>query len=346
MSPDVSAASPVFDVNQLKGWLPVDAVVKNGRPGLEWLDMNGVELSEPLLYQTVARVRREQPEQRERFTEFETLIQFEKISTGLSPTGFIFHSSRCGSTLVANACKALNNALVISEAYAIDKLIGRFFTDLNEDRTRELLYSILVRGAVNALGQPRSGRESRYFVKFSCFSVLQLARIRRIWPDVPWIFVYRDPVEVVVSNLENPPEWMNVEENRTMAAALLGTSEDEIHRLSREEFCARAVGRFYEAVHGLVDNTRQLINYEEFSLDALLATARFFGITTTAAESEAIGRVLSVYAKDVSLQRPFLADSEAKQAAASNQVREMADRWALAPYLLLEKKRKPQSPTT
>ena len=32
---------------QLKGWLPVDAVVVDGRPGLWWMDMSDVSLTEP-----------------------------------------------------------------------------------------------------------------------------------------------------------------------------------------------------------------------------------------------------------------------------------------------------------
>jgi hypothetical protein len=342
MSANVSPISPAFDVNQLKGWLPVDAVVRNGRPGLEWMDMNEVELREPLFHQTVSRVREERADQQECFTEFEILIRFEKAFTGLPPTGFIFHSSRCGSTVVANACKALDNTLAVSEANAIDKLVARFFTEGSADRTRELLYSVFVRGAVNALGQARTGSETRYFVKYSCTSVLQLARIRRIFPDVPWVFVYRDPVEVIVSNLENPPDWMKIESNRIMAAAFSGASDDEIDLMSPEEFCARVVGRFYASAADLVDSSSVLLNYEDLSLDRLSSVIKFFGVTPTAHEREALRQVLSVYGKDANLQRPFSVDSQAKQASASDAVRAMAERWAIQPYNRLEEIRSKQ----
>src|SRR6185503_1465228 len=113
----------------LKGWLPVDADVVEGRPGLWWMDMSGVSLSEPFFQQTVERARRES--RRELFTEFDVLLQLEKQIEGVSPTGFIFHSSRCGSTLVANACRAISDSIVLSEANAIDKLIARFITDVD-----------------------------------------------------------------------------------------------------------------------------------------------------------------------------------------------------------------------
>ena len=40
-----------------------------------------------------------------------------------------------------------------------------------------------------------------YFVKFDSWNTLDLALIRRAFPDVPWIFLYRDPVEVIVSHM-------------------------------------------------------------------------------------------------------------------------------------------------
>src|ERR1041384_334996 len=108
----------------LKGWLPVDAVVVDGRPGLWWMEMSGIDLTAPFFHQTVERARREN--RAERFTEFDVLLQLEKQLDSVEPTGFIFHSSRCGSTLVANACRAVSNSLVLSEASAIDKVITRF----------------------------------------------------------------------------------------------------------------------------------------------------------------------------------------------------------------------------
>jgi hypothetical protein len=99
-----------------KGWLPVDAVVVDGRPGLWWMDMSDVSLSEPLFRQTVERAKAQNPDRGEVFTEFDVLLQLEKLLDSVAPTGFIFHSSRCGSTLVANACRAIANSIVLSRS--------------------------------------------------------------------------------------------------------------------------------------------------------------------------------------------------------------------------------------
>ena len=60
-----------------KGWLPVDAVVVDGRPGLWWMEMSDVSLTEPFFQQTVERAKT-RAIARELFTEFDVLLQLEK----------------------------------------------------------------------------------------------------------------------------------------------------------------------------------------------------------------------------------------------------------------------------
>ena len=151
----------------LKGWLPVDAIVVDGRPGLWWMEMSGIDLTEPFFQQTVERAKRDK--RRERFTEFDVLLQLEKQLDSVEPTGFIFHSSRCGSTLVANACRAVSGSIVLSEANAIDKLIARFITDAHNP-VKESLCSVFLRGVVHALAQRRAEDVRHLFIKFACCS--------------------------------------------------------------------------------------------------------------------------------------------------------------------------------
>jgi len=322
----------------LKGWLPVDAVVVEGRPGLSWMDMDGVELSQPFFQQTIDRLRSEHPDRRERFTELDTLVQLENSFDSLSPTGFIFHSSRCGSTVLANACRTLDGAIVLSEPPAVDKLIARFITDADAAGTKEKLYSIFLRGVVKALAQRRTGREQHLFIKFSCCSVAQIERIQRLWPDVPWMFLYRDPVETIVSNVSNVPTWLQDEDHRVLAS-ITGAATGEVASMSVEELCARSIAGFYATAHRVANDRALLLNYNQLSPARISNVLEFFGVKLAAAEMENIARQSQTYSKSRFGDRTFSADSAAKQHAASDLVREMAARWANKPYQLLEQKR-------
>lgn len=317
------------------GWKPVDAVVVDGRPGLLWMQMAGVSFTEPFFQQTVDRLRAGHPVRAEKFAEFDALLQLDKVLPRVEPSGFIFHSSRCGSTLLANACRALNNSIVLSEPGAVDKLVARFITDA-DDSVKETLYSVFLRAVVNALAQNEN--EQRVFIKFSCCSVSQLERIRRIWPRVPWVFLYRDPVETIVSNVRNPPAWLLGEDHgdHRVLAHITGTSPSEVAEMSLEERCARSIGSFFTTAHTLANDTRLLLNYNQLTLPAISSILNFFDVRPAPEELEKIASGSRIYSKELSGTREFVSDAGAKQQIATDYVREVADRWAKQPYALLE----------
>jgi hypothetical protein len=321
----------------LKGFLPVDAVVVDGRPGLQWMDMSGVSLAEPFFQQTVERVR---DGRRELFTEFDVLLQLEKQLDSVPPTGFIFHSSRCGSTLVSNACRAINNSIVLSEANAIDKLIARLITDAGDVKTS--LYSVILRGVVHALAQRRTDNEEHLFIKFACCSFALIEQIKRIWPNVPWLFLYRDPVETIVSNLKDVPPWM-LDNDRRVLASITGASPAEVAEMSLEELCARTIGSLFSTAHRLANGDELLLNYKQLSVPVISSVLRFFKVSPSATELETIEHGSRMYSKEASGSRSFVADADAKQQLASDAVREAAVKWASEPYQLLEQKRLDQT---
>jgi hypothetical protein len=322
-------------ITDLRGWLPVDAVVVDGRPGLSWMDMTGVELAEPFFEQTVEKAKANRAEL---FTEFDALLQLEKELDSVTPTGFIFHSSRCGSTLVANACRAITGSIVLSEANAIDKLIARFITDAPAGSVKESLYSVFLRGVVHALGQRRTGSEQHLFIKFACCSFAQVQRIRRIWPNVPWIFLYRDPVETIVSNLTEVPPWL-IDPDRRVLASITGTSPEAVAEMNLAELCARSIGGFFSTACDLANSNGMLLNYKDLSITAISGILNFFNVRPSVEELNIVERGSATYSKEASGKRAFVADTDAKQKLASDLVRQAAATWAVEPYRLLEQKR-------
>lgn len=330
--------SRVADAEELRGWLPVDALVCGGRPYVRWMDMRGVRLAEPFFHQTVERLRREFPARAEIVTDIEALLQFEKIACAVKPTGFVFHASRCGSTLVSNACAAVRGTLVFSEPYVVDKLLGQLLTRSGGDEFEARLWLVFLRAAVAALGQRRAGDESGLVFKLACCSTLQLGRVRKLWPDVPWVFVHRDPLEIMVSNLSNVPDWMRVEEQPEHTAAVVGVTPEEVGRMSAEEFCARALGKFYDAAAAHADSRAMLLDYEQLTPDTLAAVARHLGAEPAPDELEEIARVSRLYSKDSTRRRPFDGDADLKRSQAAPLAREMTARWASEPYERLRQK--------
>jgi hypothetical protein len=155
-------------------------------------------ITDPFFAQTVERSLRHPAHMLFRHdTPMEALGELNEQSPGAPPKGFIFHASRCGSTLIAQMLAAQPENVVISEASPVDVVLRSHLRDPGISEEQRILW---LRWLLNAFGQRRFGEEKRLFVKFDSWHALFLPLIRRAFPDVPWIFVYREPVEVLLSH--------------------------------------------------------------------------------------------------------------------------------------------------
>ncbi len=166
-------------------------------PRVDWCHLGAERFTAPFFTQTIdACLRRPFNQLFARQTVIDALLDAQRIRPGVAPTAFIFHCSRCGSTLYSQLAAALPHAIVISEAPPIDHV----FRAAEPDAIRlEWLRALL-----SALGQPRQGDERHLFVKFHAWHIASFPPVQSAFPDVPCLFLYRDPAEVLASQLRMP----------------------------------------------------------------------------------------------------------------------------------------------
>ncbi|MEA2900426.1 MAG: hypothetical protein QOH36_313 [Actinomycetota bacterium] len=180
----------------LRGWTPIRVAWRDGRPLVDWCHTEGVEFTDPFFGETVQRCLRHPFRLLFRHeTTIEGVGRHVAEHPGLPPAGFIFHMSRCGSTLVSQMLAAVPEHLVLSEPGPVDSVLRarEMLPDLADDARCDWL-----RWMIGALGQGNGG-QTRLYVKFDAWSATELPLVRRAFPDVPWLFLFRDPVEVLVS---------------------------------------------------------------------------------------------------------------------------------------------------
>jgi hypothetical protein len=117
--------------------------------------------------------------------------------------GIVFHMSRCGSTLIGQQLSALDRNIVASEPEPLDDVLRAPL------RLPDLPHEVLVRwvrAMVGALAQPRNA-EQAFYLKTDCWHIHFFDLLRQAFPHVPWIFLYRDPIEVMVSQARMPASW-------------------------------------------------------------------------------------------------------------------------------------------
>jgi hypothetical protein len=197
-------------------------------------------------------------------TPIAELGDWHAASPGMTPSGFIFHMSRCGSTLISQMLAALPETVVISEASPIDRLA-------RTTRVPEPVRADWLRWMIGALGQKRAETQSRYFIKFDSPTAMALPFIRRVFPSVPWVFVYRNPEDVLLSQM------------RETAAAMTPGIVTDLYvtdsPLTPEEYAARVIGRLCEsAAHAMkiTDHNGMLVNYSQLPEIVWTDIARHF----------------------------------------------------------------------
>lgn len=321
-----SAIVTKYSPEQLRQYTPVQLLAHGKEKSVAWLNLGSRSYSDPFFEQTVFRSWCEQKMPRPLRTSTALMGQLRSAYPGLAPAGFIFHVSRCGSTLLSNILRAVPRYIVISEPNPVDALLAALTGNLAEDEACDLFKSL-----VNAYGQPRLECQEKLFFKFTSWNVVRLRLLRKAFPEVPWIFIYRDPVEVIVSNLNEPSAglWCPLFSFRTAA---------DVTNMAREEFWARAVGEYLEAARNEMTSRPLLINYKDLaaSVDQVL---EFLNLTVSEDERNSMNKCLKIYSKDVNGKKPFVVDSSIKKSAASDLVKKMAEQYTLPAYQSLEELR-------
>ena len=192
----------------------------------------------------------------------------------------IAQMSRCGSTLLAACMSEVRDVVVLSEVPIVSELID----------------SRLLRGVLGLYAQRFGVR--RVVVKLSSIDTPRLARFRRHAGDPPAVLLFRDPVEVAVSNLLRPAQFMR-----------------ERRRGSPEQHCALVLTAYLRALLAQSKKAAAVVDYAE--LDPLPIVDALLG-PLTPAERRRIAATARVDAKKGGRFRP---DSDRKQRQATPRLR-------------------------
>jgi hypothetical protein len=308
------------------GWIPFRIDWRAPTPEVQWCRIGARRFVAPFFEETLASVMAEPFALAfRRVTPIDDLTGPDVEAAAARPTGFIFHMSRCGSTLVAQTLASLPGNVVLSEAGPIEAVLRAPERIPGLDDGRHLAW---LRGMILALGRRRNPGESRLFVKFDCWHTQAIPLIRRAFPDVPWIFVYREPVEVIVSHLRTvaiqmmpgirPPAWFKLD----LAEALA---------MPREEYIARVLAAICgSAVEHSELGAGLFVSYRELPEASWLAISEHFGVRWSLDEVAVMKEAAQRDTKNPG--QPFRDDTSAKQSSADDEVRRLADAWLTPLY--------------
>jgi len=292
-------------------WVPAQIRWTAAGPVVDWCHLGDLRFVAPFFEQTINDAMAH-PFNR-LFRHSTPLAPVEPDGLELRPRGLIFHMSRCGSTLVSQMLAALPRNVVLSEPTPIDQILHA------AGRLSDNQIAILLRGMTAALGRRRGAQERDLFVKLEGWHVLRLPLIRRAFPDVPWVFLYRDPLEVLASLSDLRPHRMLP---GGIDAALLG-GDAAAHAMSPDAYSALVLRRVCEAaIAHAADGSGLLIEYRDLPRAACGVLLDHFGLRYEVEELACMNEAARFDAK--SPRRLYVDDSEAKRHGAGEEIRNLA----------------------
>lgn len=317
--------------------IPVRLTWEGSEPVAWCYDFRDLAFTDPFFDHTCQRLCRQEPGIELVDISLAELLDETANDLRLEPSGFLFHMSRCGSTAVSWTLSTSDRTLVLAEPGPVNDLLNappEIDGPVLERHLRDLL---------SLLGRPRRTGEERYVVKFSSILSTHLPLIRAAFPDTPWGFVFRDPVEVMVSVLERPAGFLRRKANRPeRAAGWLQIAPETIPAMTDEEYVARILARFIECALQESERGRpgrhRMVDYASLPGAIWNEVAPLFGIGLDPGTETRMRERSSINSKDRSGVACFQADSDWKAQRAGRRIREEAERWADAPYQRLRQR--------
>jgi hypothetical protein len=303
-----------LDPANLIEYLPMRFTLRDGVPEVQWCYVGSDRLTEPFFDHSIeGRLQSPFNAFFQPRTSVDTLAEFARCYGMSEPAGFVFHLSRCGSTLITQMLGSLPQNVVLSEPSPVDSILR---ARLRDPQVTENQQAQWLRSMIGALGHSRRPEECRVFLKLDCWHVIFLPLLRKAFPNVPFVFLYRDPVEIMVSHMHRRGAQMLP---GIFQPELYGIRTQDAISMTAEEYCARVLAVICQAgLDHQRDDPMLLLNYRQLPAVVWEDLAAYFQIENSPAEVEQMRGAARYDAKQPSVE--FATDSARKRSSATPEI--------------------------
>jgi hypothetical protein len=189
---------------------------------------------------------------------------------GAQPAGFIFHLSRCGSTLLSGCLSELDDAVVFSEPPVLTEVLVDPALSPRYKRAH-------VQCLIDLKASLFPGR--RVVIKWNAWDIFQWALLRGLYPAVPVVVLVRDPMEILASHHAIAGRHMSGDPSLACVAPVFSASRGATvldHRIGVLEGLLQAMGALEESP------ALARIDYSQLHGETIRHVASMFGLRFSA----------------------------------------------------------------
>ncbi len=301
--PPPPAGTTIDAHTDLTGWIPIRVEHAGEEIGISWCWAEGARFEEPFWTDSVQRLMADPF--RLIFQHFGSVADLQRHADkhdAIEPNGFIYHLSRSGSTLVGRALGSLTGVRVLSEPAPLDQMLRAMSHRPFDEQV------LATRSMLRSLAPGYSVADRALIVKLDAWHIHLFPVLRAAFPDVPWIFLSRDPVQVMVSHEGQRAAQMIP---TTLPRNLLQVPDGD---LNLTEYGAHVLAGILRSAVRFQGDGGMFVDYTELPDALTTRIAPLFGITGVPT-----AEVLAANAKHPTTI--FEADGETKRSVASESMR-------------------------
>ncbi len=321
--------SEILDSNQqqvipeaqsfLANWLPIK--YDSHMQTISWSLLSDEPFKQPFFDDHISQINRQQllrsivrPK-----TSLQYLVKYQHVLQKSDPTGFIFHLSRCGSTLVSNAFTVLDECWVLSEANVLTNLL--LDQNLDESKKKLALSAILA-------AQIKHRQQQYLLVKFNAWDIYFYSLIRHCFTNVPTVFVIRSPEEILASHSKLAGLHM-VPNNKSIESLLDITPTEQLF-----DYQCNVLQRLMGKMLSIAQTEPvMIVDYQQLPEAIITDIASHFAIELSAKHQERIQQSNRYHSKIK--QQVFISDIEQKRTLLNAQQKDKINQQLMPIYLQL-----------
>lgn len=282
-------------MSPIQNWYPSRLHTNEQDVWCEWIQLGNIPFTDPFFEETLAKGRstlvnssRYRP-----WSHVDVLRPWSASLPHTSPTAFIFHVSRCGSTLLSQLLGLHPKSISLAEVPFFDDVIRMPYKDA---ALAGLNVSDMLTAAVAMYGQHRTGDEQHLFIKLDSWHVFFWQQIRALYPDVPFFLLYRRPDQVVQSHRKL--RGMHAVPG-VIEPAILGFGPKEVPSADLDGYLARVLVRYFSMYLQIVssDHATILLNYADGPLSLLRSITTRCGVELGDTYLDAVEKRAGFHAK-------------------------------------------------
>lgn len=264
----------------IAGWIPIKLYPEDDSLLCRWLYVGDKNFTEPFFDETISACRRlpENGHLKRSMSTTDILVDWVKEIDVVEPTAFIFHISRCGSTLISQMLGMQPSNIILSEVPFFDDL-------LRYGKKHDCMPAILpqLKAAVALHGANRTGKYKQLFIKTDSWHIHFYKELRALYPTVPFFLLYRKPDEVIRS--QQKKRGMQAIPN-LLEADIFGFDKDVIATTQLDEYMGMVIESYLSAFLEILqhDKAAFALNYHDGAMELVdkIASVTNLNITNEA----------------------------------------------------------------